>query len=197
MTDSWDEYAVGWDDDPVARAYAAAAFGSLAGALEGRDVALDGLAVCDFGCGTGLLTEQLVDTVKSIDAVDTSTAMLEVLEAKIAGHGWLHVRLGSEAPVSRDSHDLVVCSSVCSFLDDYPGTVQRLVELLRPGGVFVQWDWERNEGAADAHGLTRGEIQHAITSAGLVGAHVETAFEVEMYGETMRPLIGVGQKPNS
>lgn len=193
-SDEWDEYAAAWDDDPAARAYAAAAFSSLVAVLRDCDLALAGTVVCDFGCGTGLLTEQLVQTVASVDAVDTSAAMRAVLEAKIAGRGWRHVRVEREIPSSQDSHDLVVCSSVCGFLDDYRGTVQLLADLLRPGGLFVQWDWERQD-RDDTHGLSRSQVHQALEAAGLVDVQVGTAFEVEIDGQLMAPLIGIGQKP--
>ncbi len=191
--DSWDDYADGWDDDPAARSYAEAAFGSLVAALDERGIELAGAAVCDFGCGTGLLTERLVDAVASIDAVDSSPAMLEVLAAKVAKHRWSSVNLLSELPTSHQSHDLIVCSSVCGFLDDYPGTVRRLATMLRPGGLFVQWDWERDDSDEDPHGLTRDEIREAITGSGLSDVHVDTGFEAEAYGQVMRPLIGIGR----
>ena len=192
MSDSWDAEAAAWDDDPAARAYATAAMRSLRTALDGRGIRLGGARICDFGCGTGLLTEQLVDLAESIDSIDTSTAMLGVLDAKIEARGWTNVRLSTDIPTSQGEHELVVCSSVCSFLDDYPGTTQRLSELVRPGGVFVQWDWERE--GVDEHGLTRTEIRESMASAGLIGLHIDTAFEVEFEGHTMRPLIGLGQR---
>ena len=193
--DPWDEYAAAWDDDPAARAYAAAAFSSLVAVLDERGATLAGADVCDFGCGTGLLTEQFAGTVTSVDAVDTSPVMRGVLEAKAECRGWRHVRLDHDIPSAHAGHDLVVCSSVCSFLDDYPGTVQRLAELLRPGGLFVQWDWERPDGDNDPHGLSRSEVHEAIEGAGLADVHVGTAFEIEIDSRLMRPLIGVGQKP--
>ena len=191
--DPWATYAPGWDDDPAARAYSAAAHRSLIDLLAERGRSIGGMTICDFGCGTGLLTEQLADEAESIDAVDASPAMLDVLTAKIAVGGWTNVRTTTDIPSGHGTHDLVVCSSVCSFLDDYPGTVRRLAELLRPGGIFVQWDWERED--ADGDGLSRGEIDEALTAAGFVRLHVGTAFEVPFEGEAMRPLIGVGRKP--
>jgi 2-polyprenyl-3-methyl-5-hydroxy-6-metoxy-1,4-benzoquinol methylase len=194
--DPWDEPAAGWDDEPAARAYATAAFDSLVAALEARHLDLAGTTVCDFGCGTGLLTELMADTVGSIEAVDTSTVMLEVLDAKIATTGWTNVQTSAVPPVSSGQHDLVVCSSVCSFLDDYPGTVRQLARLLKAGGVFVQWDWERPNADTDSGGLSRQEIERAISSAALGDVHVDTAFRVEIDGHVMQPLIGIGQKPN-
>ena len=193
VDDVWADYAPGWDDDPAARSYSAAAYRSLIDLLTERGRSVGGMTVCDFGCGTGLLTEQLVDEAESIDAVDASTAMLDVLTAKIADRGWTTVRTATDIPSGHGTHDLVVCSSVCGFLDDYPGTVQLLAELLRPGGIFVQWDWERED--ADGDGLSRGEIDDALTAAGLEHIHVGTAFELPFGDEVMRPLFGVGRKP--
>jgi ubiquinone/menaquinone biosynthesis C-methylase UbiE len=193
--DPWADSASGWDDDPAARSYSAAAYRSLIEVLTERGRSVGGMTVCDFGCGTGLLTEQLVDEAESIDAVDASPAMLDVLTSKIADRGWTDVRTAIDRPSGHGTHDLVVCSSVCGFLDDYPATVQLLAELLRPGGLFVQWDWERE--STDGDGLTRGEIDDALTAAGFDEIHVGTAFELPFGDEVMRPLFGVGRKPLS
>ena len=190
----WDEYADGWDDDLGARAYASAAYGSLVDICGERGLSLTGATVCDFGCGTGLLTERLAAVVRSIDAVDTSAAMLAVLSAKIEMHGMTNVYPSMVPPASLATHDIVVCSSVLGFVDDYAATVHGLVRLLRPPGLFVQWDWERDEDATEPHGLGRAEVNDALTGAGLDAVEVDTAFEVAVEGETMRPLMGIGQK---
>ena len=200
MENEWDDYAEGWDQDPGARAYAAAAFASLIGVLQAAGAELADAVVLDFGCGTGLLTERLVSAGATVDAIDTSPAMLEVLNAKINERGWADVRTSTELPAAAVRFDVVVCSSVCSFLDDYPGTVIELVSRLNPGGIFVQWDWERPEnpdgedGSADDHGLARDEIRAALEGAGLHAVTVDTAFEVEMEGMVMAPLVGHGQR---
>ena len=147
----------------------------------------------DFGCGTGLLSERLVAEGATVEAVDTSTAMLEVLDAKIVQHGWAGVRTSRELPPESARFDLVVCSSVCSFLEDYQGTVDELAARLQPGGLLVQWDWERTED--DHHGLTRDEIMETLTRVGLVNASVGTGFAIQVDGQTMSPLMGHGQRP--
>ncbi len=195
MSNEWDEYAPGWDGDEAARAYAEAAHASLSAVLADAGRTVDGARVLDFGCGTGLLTERLAPVCRSIDAVDTSQAMLDVLDAKIEQHGWSHVTTSTQLPTTLESYDLVVCSSVCSFLDDYPGTLAELAKLLVPGGGFVQWDWERDDSDDDPHGLSRPEISAALLAAGLTVASVETAFEVSLGEMTMRPLVGVGFAP--
>ena len=194
----WDSFAADWDTDAAARSYAAAAFGSLDLLLRGSGRSLDGANVIDFGAGTGLLTERLVDAGARVHAVDTSTAMLDVVRAKSDAHGWTDVHISTDLPSDESGtdatdFDLVVCSSVCSFLDDYPGTVARLCQLLRPGGRFVQWDWERT--AADEHGLSRTEIMSALESAGLSEVSVDVGFEVAVEDDVMRPLMGQGRVP--
>ncbi|MCH8334286.1 MAG: class I SAM-dependent methyltransferase [Proteobacteria bacterium] len=39
-----------------------------------------------------------------------------------------------------EKFDLVVASSVCSFLPDYNSTLRDLSSALKPGGLFVQWE---------------------------------------------------------
>ncbi len=191
--DPWDEHAGGWDTDPATRAYAAAAFDSLVSTLDRFGRRLDGLDVCDFGCGTGLLTERMAAAVASIDAVDTSSGMLARLSTKVDAHGWTNVRTSTAIPTTSAGHDLVVCSSVLAFVDDVAATTKRLVGLLRPGGVFVQWDWEFDPDDAEPFGLTRDGIRATLEAAGLVDVAVDVAFELPYQGETMRPLIGVGR----
>lgn len=190
----WDESAEGWDGDEATRAYAAGAFASLCTLLEPRS--LTGMRVLDFGCGTGLLTEQLVAAgAAHVCAVDSSPAMLAVLDDKIVDQAWSSVISSQAVPVDPDAFDLVVCSSVMAFIDDYEATVVTLVQLLSPDGRFVQWDWERVDD--DPHGLSRSEISTALVEAGLEDVSVEIGFEVEAHGQTMRPLMGVGQRAAS
>ena len=190
MENEWDQYAQGWDDDPATRAYAAAAFGSLTELLQASSRSLQGASVLDFGCGTGLLTEHLVAGGATVDAVDSSNAMLDALAAKIDRHDWTTVRTSTRLP-EPSRFDLVVCSSVCAFLDDYSATAADLVSRLAPGGLFVQWDWERT--GSDDHGLTRAQIHDALTCAGLTDVDVRTGFAIEVNGQAMAPLVGYGR----
>lgn len=191
----WDAYAGEWDDDPAAQAYAVAAFGSLQKTLNSHGLDLTKVRALDFGCGTGLLSEKLVAEGASVLGVDTSTAMLDVLSAKVAARDYVNVTVALELPVASDSFELIVCSSVCGFLDDYSGMVARLVRLLKPGGMFVQWDWERDDSDEDAHGLSRSEISDALRAAGLDQISVEIGFEAAFEDQIMRPLMGVGIQP--
>ena len=62
--------------------------------------------------------------------------------------------------------DLIVASSVCSFLPGYEKTLALLKSLLVPGGSFIQWDWQATEGNSD-FGLNRERILSAYDKVGL------------------------------
>ena len=200
---SWDDYAEEWDQDEAARAYSVAVFDSLTQLAKTRGVPLEGARVLDFGCGTGLLTEKLAPLCDAILGVDISPRMIDQLNQKIDRLGLTNVTASTtkiedleqqDPALVAGGFDFVVCSSVCGFVEDYPGTVRSLVGLLKPGGVFVQWDWELNPEDKEPYGLTREQITAAQNGAGLEAHQVDTAFKVRFGQETMWPLMGVGQK---
>ncbi len=193
--DSWAEQAATWDKDPTVVAYANAAYASLfASVALGPDT-----RVLDFGCGTGLLTERLAPRVREVVAVDASPAMVAVLARK----GFVNVRFGvakwTPETIRNDElatgpFDLIVCSSVCAFLDDYPAAVAMLADRLAPDGYFVQWDWELDAAAAEPFGLTAEDITKALRGAGLQVVSVGIGFDVPVEDQHMRPLMGVGRR---
>ena len=97
------------------------------------------------------LTEHLVAAGATIDAVCTSNAMLDALDVKINEYDWTDSAHSTDLPNGGRAFALVVCSSVCSFLDDYPSTVEVLVSrwTWRP---LRRMDWEPT--GDDEHGLT-------------------------------------------
>jgi hypothetical protein len=65
------------------------------------------------------------------------------------------------------------------------------VARLKPGCLFVQWDWEQTDD--DDHGLTRTQVREALTGAGLADVGVRTGFTIEVNGQAMSPLVGYGR----
>ena len=191
----WDQHAADWDGRAAVQTYAVKAFRSLTSLAEETGFSLAGCSALDFGCGTGLLTERLANICAHIDAFDTSPSMRDVLSAKIDRHQWRHVRLLDQLPPAPQRYDLIVCSSVLSFVDDYPEMVDMLLGHLAMGGLFVQWDWELDPSDDQSHGFTREQIRRTLTEAGLTSVAVGVAFEVTVDGSTMSPLIGSGCRP--
>jgi predicted TPR repeat methyltransferase len=83
--------------------------------------------------------------------------------------------------------DLIVASSVCSFLPNYEETVGDLTSVLNPGGCFVQWDWLA-EMPAD-------RIQNAFKGSGLLTHSIEEAFSMNTEEKSMAVIMGIGRLP--
>ncbi|MEO9574237.1 MAG: class I SAM-dependent methyltransferase [Roseobacter sp.] len=195
MTDTWNEYAKGRDENPTVRLYADHAFASLVSTTDIRSSDWTSKRVLDFGCGTGSLAQNVAPFVGELIAVDTSEKMIAVLESKhipnvIAVHGDI---LAPDQPCKVDlqsGFDLIYASSVCGFLPDYEGAVLALAGLLRSGGRFVQWDWQASDG--DEFGLSEDQIQNALQKAKFESIRVERAFSMETDGQILPVLIGTG-----
>ncbi|MEO1055303.1 MAG: class I SAM-dependent methyltransferase [Actinomycetota bacterium] len=191
---TWDDLADEWDNQPGVHEYAAAAFASLQEIADRHDVTLADARACDFGCGTGLLTAQLVPLARSIVAVDNSPRMRDVLDRKGTRHGWGNVSTSVSIP-AEGRFDVVACSSALAFVPDYLSMATTLARHLDPGGLFVQWDWELEPGDAHGVGFTRDQITTTLTAAGLTEVAVDTAFEVRVDDMVMAPLVGSGIAP--
>lgn len=147
MTDAFAHKAAAWDDNPV-RVTVAQAFHKavlpLAGPAANR-------AVLDFGCGTGLLGLLFAGAARSVDLVDTSPAMAEVLRGKIAAQGLTNVsvRVGelSDLALPEGTFDLVVSLNALHHIKNIPLVLTQLRRLGAPGGHFVVADLASEDGS--------------------------------------------------
>ncbi|WIY24793.1 class I SAM-dependent DNA methyltransferase [Parasedimentitalea psychrophila] len=195
MTDDWNDYADGWDDNSDVKLYATQAFAALDAHVDMRGKNWQSSRILDFGCGTGLLTEKIAPHVMEVIAVDTSDKMIAILKEKNlcnvrAVHG--DVLTGDIRDVGDwfSDFDLICASSVCGFLPDYSGAVTALAGLLRRGGQFVQWDWQSS--GNDGFGLTEPQMRESLKAAHLSSIRVEQVFEIEADAQAMPVLMGVG-----
>ena len=192
MSESWDQYAEGWDSDEDVILYSEKAYSALA-----EIVSPEGLNILDFGCGTGLLTARMAPIANRILALDSSAKMISVLKnKKLRNVDALSVELSEETVKANDllhsKFDLIVASSVCTFLPDYESTLQLLKTLLNPNGLFIQWDWLKTDGDSD-FGFTEEIIESAFLNADLKVLSITKAFSLERNEGAMQVLMGVAQ----
>lgn len=190
MSESWDEYAEGWDGNESAMLYSEKAFESLA-----KVVQPDGLRVLDFGCGTGLLTEKLSTFADQIIALDTSPKMVDALDRKKLPNVTTVTEPLSGSSVRENAllhckFDLITASSVCSFLPDYESTLLLLKSLLAPGGLFVQWDWLSSDGNPD-FGFSKKRVDDALKKAGFSSVALTQPFCLPSSEGNMPVLMAV------
>jgi trans-aconitate 2-methyltransferase len=127
MSTPWDARTYDVSSHPQ-QAWAADVLGRLA------EVAV-GATVLDVGCGTGRVTEQLLELVPRgrVLAFDASPAMVELARARLGNRAevWcqdvLSLRLAE--PV-----DVVVSNAVLHWVTDHERLWRVLAEALRPGG---------------------------------------------------------------
>lgn len=195
LSNEWDEYAENWDIDPTVEAYAKNAFSELI-----DNINVDDLTILDFGCGTGALTQLMSPTVNSIVAIDPSSEMIKHLDKKVLNNvssisDYLSEELVRTHPALDNKFDLIVASSVCSFLPDYEATLSLLKSLLKEGGAFVQWDWLSNDDSSDM-GLSEKRVKRAFLASGFVNTRITSPFIMSSSKGNMPVLMAIGQNLN-
>ena len=193
MSEEWDEYAEGWDKNSDVISYSNKAFASLSDAFDIKD-----LMVLDFGCGTGLLTEKIAPLAKEVVALDTSNKMIATLRNKklanvVACSEELTPSLVRGSSVFADKFDLVVASSVCGFLPNYEETLLVIKSILKPTGIFVQWDW-LSENGDDNSGLSKESVMKAYSSSGLKLHSMSVPFSMSSSEGKLKVLMAVAKK---
>lgn len=106
-------------------------------------------AIADLGCGAGLLLQELASRLPgaTLRGVDMSKAMLanaKELEYGAAKPSFtLHDLNHAPYPVEDASLDLCISANVVCFLDNPLLLFAEVRRMLRPGGVYLLFDWKR------------------------------------------------------
>ena len=97
--------------------------------------------VLDYGCGTGLITNELACNVKEIHASDISARMIEVAKLEASKRGIYNIDYAQATIFDdryyRESFDTVMTFNVLHLLEDAQEVMSRINELLKPGGTFI------------------------------------------------------------
>ena len=203
-TEHFDEKAADWDSDPdkVARAREVA----LAVAA---NVPLDRqMRLLEYGAGTGLVTQALLDRVGPVTLADNSPGMRAVVQKKIAAgelpadsRVWdLDLEVQS-APPGR--FDVIVSSLVLHHVRNLRPVLEGLVELLEPGGHLCIADLDAEDGSFHGHrhdfdghdGFDRDDLARSLESAGLGDVVVSDCTEVVRAGPANPVFLATARKP--
>jgi 2-polyprenyl-3-methyl-5-hydroxy-6-metoxy-1,4-benzoquinol methylase len=97
--------------------------------------------VLDFGCGTGLVCNEIAEHVEMVYAIDISSKMLEIAQNKAFGRliqniDFVQTTIFDER-FKRDSFDAILVLNVLHLLDESPKVIQRINELLKPRGFII------------------------------------------------------------
>ncbi len=97
--------------------------------------------ILDFGCGTGLVCNEIAENVAFIHAIDTCAKMIEIsknkaAERKIENIGFACTTLFDEQ-LSEGSFDAVIAFNIFHLLEEPHSYFQRINRLLKPGGFIL------------------------------------------------------------
>jgi SAM-dependent methyltransferase len=183
----------------------------------------DGRRWLDVGCGTGALTQAILDTCDPADVVgvDSSVPFVAHAAGQVADPrasfraGDAHV-----LPVGDTSLDAVVSALVLNFLHDLPAALREMRRVAVPDGVVAAYVWDYADGmqlirhfwdaAAELDGTARSldegtrfplcrpdPLRRSLLDAGLVGVDVDELVVPTVFADFddyWTPFLG-GQGP--
>jgi ubiquinone/menaquinone biosynthesis C-methylase UbiE len=99
------------------------------------------MEVLEFGCGTGSTAIAHAPYVKHIRATDISSKMIEIAQGKARAANVNNVTFEAAAiddlHITDQSLDAVLGFSVLHLLEDKEDIIDRVYQMLKPGGVYV------------------------------------------------------------
>jgi ubiquinone/menaquinone biosynthesis C-methylase UbiE len=99
------------------------------------------MEVLVFGCGTGSTAITHAPYVKHIHAIDVSSKMIEIAQAKADAEKTTNVIFErstiDEFSVSDQTLDAVLALSILHLLENKEEVIAKVHRMLKPGGIFV------------------------------------------------------------
>ncbi|CAG0990610.1 MAG: ubiquinone/menaquinone biosynthesis methyltransferase [Candidatus Methanoperedens nitroreducens] len=97
--------------------------------------------VLDFGCGTGTAAIEIAGSVKKVTGIDISSKMIEAakgktVEGKVKNIDFTQTTIFDEK-LKTGSFDVILCFHLLHLVEDTPKVMQRINELLKPGGLII------------------------------------------------------------
>jgi ubiquinone/menaquinone biosynthesis C-methylase UbiE len=98
--------------------------------------------ILEVGCGAGLITSALARNGYTVDALDSTTAMLQMTRNDAAHHRLQHrIRLYAAdvhaLPFQADTFDVVIAIGVIPWLHSERLALQQIQRVLKPGGYLL------------------------------------------------------------
>lgn len=95
----------------------------------------------DFGCGTGETSTQFAGNVKEIHAIDTSSKVIGIAKRAAAEREIENIHFAQatifDARYKKESFTVITSFNVLKFIEDLDSVMQRIHDLLKPGGLFI------------------------------------------------------------
>jgi 2-polyprenyl-6-hydroxyphenyl methylase/3-demethylubiquinone-9 3-methyltransferase len=109
------------------------------GRVASDDAPLDGLALCEIGCGGGLLTEPMRRLGAEVTGVDPSQRNIGIARAHAEKGGLkiTYLQCAAEDMVEREErYDIVLAMEVIEHVANVDAFIASCAQLVRPGGLI-------------------------------------------------------------
>ncbi|MFH0893798.1 MAG: methyltransferase domain-containing protein [Bacteroidota bacterium] len=143
----FDEKALTWDDNilNIERAKA------IADKIKDQVPLNKDMRGFEYGCGTGLLSLNLISALKSITMADSSDGMLQVLRKKIqlqniTNMDVVNMDLVTDENVS-EKFDIIFTAMTIHHIEDVPSILSNFYHMLSPNGFLCIADLDKEDGS--------------------------------------------------
>ncbi|MDR1358736.1 MAG: methyltransferase domain-containing protein [Coriobacteriales bacterium] len=145
-----------------------------------------GWSAIDYGCGTGLVGLQLLDTFSSLLFVDASASMVEQVRLKLQERDaenakTLYCNIMEAIPDGLRA-DCILVVQVLLHESDVPLLLSRLRSLLNDGGRLVIVDFDRNDAVVSREvqgGFDQAALAELLSGMSFSNIHSETFYQGE------------------
>jgi 2-polyprenyl-3-methyl-5-hydroxy-6-metoxy-1,4-benzoquinol methylase len=100
-----------------------------------------GSVVLDYGCATGSIAFEIASMAKEVRGIDISANMIEIARTKAGEHDIKNISFTKAAifdeSLRKESFDVILSLSVLHLVEDSAQVMDRVNQLLKPGGVFI------------------------------------------------------------
>lgn len=97
--------------------------------------------VLDYGCGIGITTIELAESVKKIHAIDISENMISIAKRKTEEREISNIQFDVtdiyDEKLEKESFDVIMAFNILYLIKDIDNVMKRINELLKPDGIFI------------------------------------------------------------
>ena len=103
-----------------------------------------GLRWLDLGCGTGALTNQILEACQplSVTGVEPSEGFLSAARKRVGARADFRQGGGEDIPVEDGSVDCLVSGLVLNFIPDKGRALAEMARCVAPGGTVAAYVWD-------------------------------------------------------
>ncbi len=156
--------------------------------VSGRDVR----TAMEYGCGTGLVSFNLIHDFEEIILADSSTGMIDVLNNKINESGIKNM-IPMRLDLTEDSYtdkkpDIIYAAMVLHHIKNIGQMIESFYTVLNPDGILCIIDLDKEDGSFHAHepnydghnGFSHEFIKEQFLCAGFFDVEVGTFYKDEV-----------------